>query len=112
MGYYLTCWRDVYKHRVGVYHPLKRGLVGLLDSFADEGEFVQDLFRLGELRFEAGRLDEALDLFGRVLDRDPEHADATNGFGKLLVLAGEQEEAERAFAHAVAYFLTQFSTLV
>jgi putative thioredoxin len=42
-----------------------------------------------------GRVDEAQRLFGRALERDPKHLEASLGLGRLAALRGDAEEARR-----------------
>jgi len=50
---------------------------------------------LGQIATDLGRVDEALEHFGAVLDRTPDHAAACMGMGIALMSDGRHDEAER-----------------
>ncbi|CAO3430704.1 tetratricopeptide repeat protein [Azospirillum doebereinerae] len=51
---------------------------------------------------QAGRIDEARTLYGRILDADPQQADAHHLLGVLLGQCGDPDRAGRSIARAVA----------
>ncbi len=76
-------------------------LGGILESFLSAGDFVHDIVRMARIHVQRGELQEGFELLQRALDADPEEVDAHQEIGKLYALAGQDAEAEAAFATAV-----------
>jgi Flp pilus assembly protein TadD len=62
---------------------------------------VRDLMRRGIQEHQAGRLPEAIAVYRRVLDAEPDHADANHLLGVLAHQMGEAENAVRLITSAV-----------
>ena len=58
--------------------------------------------QLGHLYFDAGRFAEAIDAYGKALERDPENADLWTDFGVMHRRAGNPQRAIESFDRAIA----------
>lgn len=64
-------------------------------------DYVEALFKLGEVCFSQGRLAEAADYYQRVLRSRPSSFEALNGMGLVLMSQGDLGEAGRFFEMAL-----------
>ncbi len=65
------------------------------DAVAEELDAAFELHRTGKLQ-------EAASLYGRILDRDPNHADATHGMGLIAYQTGQSDKAVDLLRAALA----------
>ena len=57
------------------------------------GKFVPALFGLATVEERQGNIDQARGFYGKVLDYDPKHYEASIKFGKLMLVAGQLDRA-------------------
>lgn len=86
----------------------ERALVLKADRTAPEEGRI--LLNLGNLYHQIGRTAEAARCFQRVLELDPNHAEAHNSLGAMLLEQGLRAEASAAFARALKLAAELFET--
>jgi Flp pilus assembly protein TadD len=65
------------------------------------GDYQNARYNLARVLIKAGQLDEALDLFRKVVAAYPQDAQARIGLGELLFRQGKYQEALEAFEQAI-----------
>jgi tetratricopeptide (TPR) repeat protein len=81
-----------------------------LKSGSPAPEDAPILLNLGNLYHQVGRAEEAAGCYRRVLALDPDHAEAHNSFGAMLLAQGLRAEASAEFARALKLAPELFET--
>jgi tetratricopeptide (TPR) repeat protein len=101
------------KAQIAAFVGRGRAEVGLKDYEAAEKDFrnvlqsidpndVSALVALGQLKFDTGHIDDALDQFQNAVKADPTSGPALLGYGKSLVQFGRGDEAISSLTRAIA----------
>ncbi len=80
-------WRAVAEYRAGNYPASARG-------FAEQPD-LRSLYNLGNALARQGELDSAIDAYEKVLEREPDHADAAYNRDLLAQLKAEQQSRQQ-----------------
>ncbi len=62
---------------------------------------IEAAFKLGNLRKDAGRFDDAVRLYEGILSREPGYAEARNNLGAVLQVQGAFDKAEACYREAI-----------
>jgi len=88
--------------RAGLPDEAERLYLSILDLIPDQPDTLD---RLGVSRLRTGRVDEAIDLFRRAIDREASVADFHIHLGRAYETNGRRHEAATAFARAMVLLL-------
>jgi tetratricopeptide (TPR) repeat protein len=86
-------------HEQGKLSEAERAYREILGS--DDGH-VGSLVHLGMIRVQTGSIEDAIDLFRKAVDRDPNSADAHAGLANALLAQSRLDEAAAAYREALA----------
>ena len=71
-------------------------------ALALKPEYLPGILRFARLRLELHELDEAQRLYERVLEKDPDEAEAVTGLGRVAFARGEYERAAERFRRSLS----------
>lgn len=72
-------------------------------AYANPELGIPVLLAAGEIQLERGELETARAYYSKVLEAQPQNAEASLGLGRVMAKAGRTEEAARAFRHSAHY---------